>query len=252
MNVCSNDSIGLCYSCPNRHFRFCNSLLNCSSGEFDIHAVKPLSVPAKQFLYHQGEMNQALFILREGWFMLSRLSEDGKRQVFRIVLPGELLGFQLHLHDHATYSAIALVDSVVCRIPNIASLCATQPALTLCLASAIAGDMMLTEKYLTHITHRTARERIAFMVLELYHRLRRRQLNQRHSIHFPLKQEDIADMLGLTAIHVNRTLHALKEENLLDIHNHELTILNYNALCRLVVSEFEFEFEFLVTNSSWF
>ena len=104
--------------------------------------------------------------------------------------------------------------------------------------------MMLTEMYLTNVTHRSARERIAFMVLELYHRLRLRGLNKGYAIQFPLKQEDIADTLGLTAIHVNRTLHALKDEglleiHLLEIHKHELTILDYDALCSLVGSEFE-------------
>jgi CRP-like cAMP-binding protein len=244
MSIHANSSEGFCYQCPNRHFRFCNSLLNSGSGEFDAYAVKNKILAAKQFLYHQGDKDQELFILREGWVMLSRLSEDGKRQVFRSVLPGEILGFQQYLHDRAIYSAIALVDSVVCKIPNIISLCATQPELALSLASAAARDMMLTERYLTHISHRSARERIVFMVLELYHRLRQRLLNNSYSIQFPLKQEDIADMLGLTTIHVNRTLHALKDDGLLEIHKHELTILDYDALCLLV----EYELEALVTN----
>ena len=171
--------------------------------------------------------------------MLTRLSDDGKRQVFRSVLPGELIGFQQHLQDPAIYSAIALVDSVVCRVPNIVRLYSTKPELALSLASAEAGDMMLTEMYLTNVTHRSARERIAFMVLELYHRLRLRGLNKGYSIQFPLKQEDIADTLGLTTIHENRTLNALKDEGLLEIHKHELTILDYDDLCSLVVSEFE-------------
>jgi DNA-binding transcriptional regulator LsrR (DeoR family) len=55
----------------------------------------------------------------------------------------------------------------------------------------------------------------------------------------PLPQEDIADTLGLTTIHVNRTLHALKHEGLLEIHKHELTILDYAALCTLAGYEFE-------------
>lgn len=46
-------------------------------------------------------------------------------------------------------------------------------------------------------------------------------------------------MLGLTAIHVNRTLHALKDESLLETHKHELTILDYDALCSLAGDEFE-------------
>jgi CRP-like cAMP-binding protein len=239
MNFRSNGSRGPCYTCPNRHFHFCKNLLNISSTDFDAHAVKNLAFTAKQYLYHQGDINHELFVLREGWVMLTRLSYDGKRQVFRSVLPGELLGFQQHLQGPAIYSAIALLDSVVCRVPNIVRLYSTQPELALSLAAAEACDMMLTEMYLTNVTHRTARERIAFMVLELYHRLRRHGLNKGYSILFPLKQEDIADTLGLTTIHINRTLHAFKDEGLLEIHKHELTILDYDALCALVGSEFE-------------
>ena len=169
--------------------------------------------------------------------MLTRLSSDGKRQVFRSVLPGELLGFQQHLHSPAIYSAIALLDSVVCKVPNILTICSSRPEFGLSLAQLEACDMMLTEMYLTNIAHHSARERITFMVLELYHRLRRRDLNRGYTIQFPFKQEDIADTLGLTTVHVNRTLHALRDEGLLEIHKHELTILDYDALCTLAGSE---------------
>jgi CRP/FNR family transcriptional regulator, anaerobic regulatory protein len=210
----SNGSRGLCYTCPNQHFRFCKSLLNSSSTEFVAHDVKNLAFTAKQYLYHQGDMNNELFVLREGWVMLTRLSDDGNRHVFRSVLPGELLGFQQHLLGPTIYSAIALLDSVVCGVPNIVRLYSTQPELALSLATAEACDKMLTEMYLGNINHRSARERIAFMVLELYHRLRLRGLNKEYSIQFPLKQEDIADTLGLTTIHINRTLHAFRDEGL--------------------------------------
>jgi CRP/FNR family transcriptional regulator, anaerobic regulatory protein len=202
-------------------------------------AVKYLALTAKQYLYHQGDMSHELFVLQEGCVMLTRLSHDGKRQVFRSVLPGELLGFQQHLQGRSIYSAIALVDSVVCRVPNIVKVCSTEPEIGLSLASAVACDMMLTEMYLTNVSHRSAREKIAFMVLELYHRLRLRGLNEGHSIQFPLKQEDIADTLGLTTIHVNRTLHTFRDEGLLQIHKHELTILDYASFNSLVGSVFE-------------
>jgi len=239
MNFHSNDSRGYCHTCPNRHFHFCKSLLNSSSSELDVHAVKNLSFTAKQFLYHQGDVSSGLFVLRDGWVMLSRFSKDGKRQMFRSVLSGELLGFQQHLHGSATYSAIALLDSVICKIPNVASLCSTQPELALSLASAAVCDMILTESYLTHIAHRSAREKIAFMMIELYHRLKLRGLNKGYSIQFPLKQEDIADTLGLTTVHVNRTLHNFRDEGLLEIHKHELTILDYDTLSTLAGTEFD-------------
>jgi len=235
----SNGSTGLCYSCPNRYFRFCKSLLNGSSTELNAQAVKNLAVAAKQYLYHQGDVNQELFVLREGGVMLTRVSDDGKRQVFRSVLPGELLGFQQYFHGPAIYSAIALVDSVLCKVPNSVEHYSTQPELALSLAASEACDKMLTEMYLGNITHRNARERIAFMVLEIYHRLRLRGLNNGYTIQFPLKQEDIADTLGLTAIHVNRTLHAFKNEGVLQIHKHQLTILDYEFLYALAGSRFE-------------
>ena len=233
----SNSLKGACYHCPNQHFHFCKNMLDSSASEFNVHAVKHLVYLAKQYLYHQGDMNHDLLVLREGWVMLTRLSQNGNRQVFRSVLPGELIGFQYHNYAPATYSAIALLDTVVCKIPK--QWCATQPELSLNISLAVARDMFLTELYLTHITHCNARERIAFMVLELYHRLRDNGLNQGYSIQFPLRQEAIADTLGLTAIHVSRTLHAFREEGLLEIQQRELTILNYAALCRLAGSEFE-------------
>jgi CRP/FNR family transcriptional regulator len=235
----SNDFRELCYTCPTRDCCFCKQLLNIYPTELGAHTVKYPALTAKQYLYHQGDMNHGLFVLREGWVMLTRLSSDGKRQVFRSVLPGELLGFQQHLHGPAIYSAIALLDSVFCKVPNIVEVCSTQPELGLSLASAAACDMMLTEMYLTNVSHRNARERIAFMVLELYHRLMLRGLNKEYSIQFPLKQEDIADTLGLTTIHVNRTLHALRDEGVLQIHKHELTILDYDILYSLAGSTFK-------------
>ena len=118
----STGSRGLCYTCPNRDCCFCKKLLNIPSTEFDAHAVKYLAFTAKHYLYRQGDMNHDLFVLREGWVMLTRLSSDGNRQVFRSVLPGELLGFQQHLQGPAIYSAIALIGqcclqgSKYCRV----------------------------------------------------------------------------------------------------------------------------------------
>ncbi len=179
------------------------------------------------------------YVLREGWIQLTRISENGDRQVFRPVLPGELLGFQPDVKGSAIYSAVAALDSVICDIPNLVKMCLSEPELAMRVAWVAACDMVLTEMYLTHIAHRSARERIAFMALELYRRQELRGLNSGYSIQFPLTQKDIADTLGLTAIHVNRALQALREEGVLKIHNHKLTILNYDMLCSMVGSGLE-------------
>jgi len=214
-------------------------MVNFISQYCDSHSPRQFSLLAKKFLFRQGEELQDAYVLREGWIQLTRVSENGERQVFRPVLPGELLGVQPDSKGPAIYSAVAALDSVICDIPNLDTMCLSEPKLAMRVAWVAACDMVLTEMYLTNIAHRNARERIAFMALELYRRLAMRGLNEGYMIQFPLKQQDIADTLGLTAIHVNRALHVLREENVLTIHKHQLTILNYNKLCTIVGSDLE-------------
>ena len=207
--------------------------------EIDTHIIKQRTLPAKDYLFRQGEFYDGIYILQSGWMLLTRIEDSGKRQILRSILPGEVLGFQADHYGPAIYSAITVMDSLVCTIPSAIQLCTSHPALAMRLAWTSACDMLLTEMYLTKISQHSARERIAFMVLELFRRLKLLGLCNDSTIFFPLKQEDIAEMLGLTTIHVNRTLHAMKNEGLLSIHHHELIILNYEALDSLAGKDLE-------------
>ena len=160
--------------------------------------------------------------MREGWILLTNITEEGKRQIIRSVLPGDLLGVQPDLHGPAIYSAIALQNSIICCIPDFLKICSLHPELALKLVQAKACKTTLAELYMASIGHRNAREKVAFMTLELYQRLRYRGLNNGYTVPFPLRQKDIADTLGLTSVHVNRTLHKLEKENLLR-NAHEIT-----------------------------
>jgi len=202
--------------------------------ESEFHSPKEIRLTAKQYLYRQGDVQNAFYILIKGWFFLTTYSKQGQRQIIRSVLPGEILSLQLGENKPAIHSAIAVQDSVVCSIPDFIKMCTFHPELALKVVWVHAAESTLTELYMTYIAHRDAHEKIAFMALELYQRMTRLGLNNGYIIPFPLKQEDIADTLGLTAIHVNRTLHKLQEENLLSLHKHELTILNYEKLNDLV------------------
>jgi len=233
----ANSSITFCSNCPRNHFGLCPSIAKILSQESEFHSPKLVPLPAKQYLYHQGEQRHGLYILREGWVLLTTMTKLGKRQIIRSVLPGEILGSQPDLHGPALYSAIALQNSIVCTAPDLLKMCTAHPEIALKLVWAEACETTLTELYMTNIAHRDAREKIAFMILELYQRLKFRGINNGYIVPFPLSQEDIADTLGLTTIHVNRTLHKLRQENLISLHKHELTILDYEKLYTLVGME---------------
>ncbi len=233
-----NCAIDFCRHCPESHHGVCPSILKILT-QNNSHFPKQFSLSPGQYLYHQGEHHQEFYLLREGWILLTSITEEGKRQIIRSVLPGDLLGVQPDIHGPAIYSAIALQDSIICRIPDFLKICSLHPELALKLVQAEVCETTLAELYMTNIGHRNALEKVAFMALELYQRLKYRGLNNGYTAPFPLSQKDIADTLGLTSVHVNRTLNKLEKENLLSIHKHELTILDYEKLNTLVGMELQ-------------
>lgn len=235
----SNNPQKFCSVCSTSRFGICPTLIKILSEQLDAHSPRHFALPAKSYLYHQGDLTHENYILKEGWAMLSRLSKDGSRQVLRSVLPGDFLGFQPDLKGPHIDSAIALSDSVICVVPDLVKICHTHPELALRLVWVGACDLTLTEIYLASNAHKNAYERVAFMALELYQRLKLRNLNRGYTIQFPLSQEDIADALGLTVIHVNRTLKTLRKDGILKIKKHELTILDYDALFAMAGSQLE-------------
>lgn len=209
-------------------------MLKVLTQESSFHTPKQFSLKAKHYLYHQGDPHAQIYILLQGWVLLTQESEQGNRQIIRSVLPGDPIGIQPNLHGPYQYSAIALQDCIICIAPDFFTLCSHHPELALKLAWIEACVCTLTEIYMTNIAQRNALEKVAFMMLELFQRLKVRGLNKGNTVPFPLTQEEIADSLGLTAVHVNRTLQKLEHQKLLRLQRHELTILDYEKLNSLV------------------
>ena len=90
------------------------------------------------------------------------------------------------------------------------------------------------DRHLTAISRLDARERIGLFLLDIYDRLRRRELISRPTFNLPLTQEQIADHLGMTMVHVNRTLRRLREERLLMVANQVVIITDIDRLRAVV------------------
>src|SRR5207302_9527438 len=86
-------------------------------------------------------------------------------------------------------------------------------------AALMAETRWRMDRHMTAITRLDARERIGLFLLDIYDRLRRRELISRPTFNLPLTQEQIADHLGMTMVHVNRTLRRLREDRLVMVAN---------------------------------
>ena len=186
-----------------------------------------------QDVFSPSRQNEELYYLAEGWIALYDLLADGRRQILQFALPGALLGFQSGSETMATYGAQALTKATVWVIPVgvLDALMAEHPEIGMRVAWMIARDQSLTFDHLTSIGRRSARERIARLLLELFLRYRGQSPKcLTELMPLPLTQEHIADATGLTNVHVNRILGELRKQGIVRFHYRRLTILNLQKL----------------------
>ena len=107
-------------------------------------------------IYDQGEVCHELFTVIEGWGFQYTLLEDGRRQITRIVLPGDFIGYQADLNAPADHSAEALTDMNLCIFPrdNILSLFREHPELAVRMTWLLARDEGRTQEWMTSIGRR--------------------------------------------------------------------------------------------------
>lgn len=190
---------------------------------------------AGQDLLAQGEDSLDVYSVNSGWLFLYVLLADGRRQIVHFALPGALLGFA-PMDGRVTYGIQALTDASVCVLPRSDLMRAVrdQPHLAMRLAWLLAHDELLAYDHLTSVGRMTARERVAHLLLELFLRSQHRFPGQRgDEIDLPLTQIHIADALGLTAVHVNRTLRSLREAGMIQLHAGRLRVLDPRRMAAL-------------------
>ncbi|WP_353570123.1 Crp/Fnr family transcriptional regulator [Candidatus Albibeggiatoa sp. nov. BB20] len=224
-----------CSVCPVRQLNIFKQLPSELVDAIENYRTEQVTLPAKTFLYKQGEEHSNTYTLFSGWVMLYKTLDNGSRQILRYALPGDFLSFQADLNSPINHSAQVLTECSFCVFPrkSILQMFEHHPELASQIAWITARDMSLSHEYLVNIGRKNAKERMAYLFLDLYHRLCTQVEYQENTIPFPMTQEDIADTIGLTLVHVNRTLRSLREEGLVKLAHHQLTILDYATLASL-------------------
>lgn len=179
--------------------------------------------------------NGEIFVVESGWIYSSALLEDGRRQIVRLHFRGDLLGLDSLAFREAPDSITALTDAEICLIDRarLGALFAEQPRLAALLFAVRQVDRMNLTDRLVSLGRNSARGRVAAMLLQIANRLRLSKLSVDDGFALPLTQEEIGDLTGLTAVHVNRTMRVLSEQGLIARSGNMLRILQPDRLARV-------------------
>jgi CRP-like cAMP-binding protein len=201
--------------------------------------VRTLKVRKNKDVVISGNHYDCVYVNHDGWLARYKILHDGARQIMDFILPGQVFGLQACLFQRSLYSVVPITETTLSAIPFdvVDSVFERNIVLAKALFWSSAYEAAILGEHLIDTARRSAYERVSHLLLELFVRLNR--VNQTNGMTFsiPLTQELIADALGLTTVHVNRTLRALREDKLIAIHGRFFTILDFEALSLL--SDFE-------------
>jgi CRP-like cAMP-binding protein len=182
-----------------------------------------------------GKHYETLFINRDGWLSKYKILHSGDRQILDFILPGQIFGLQACLFNASLYSVATVTDVSLSAIPFdiIERMFERSPKLGKALFCSAAREAAILGEHLIDTARRSAYERISHLLLELFVRSRAAGLAENMSFQMPLTQELIGDAVGLTTVHVNRTLRLLRDDKLIAINGKRITILDFEAMSLL-------------------
>jgi len=195
-----------------------------------------LRLAAGQTLIRESQADSPLYTLLDGWAFRFKTLRDGRRQILNFLLAGDFIGVQQKMGDAAAYGVQTLTDALFCVFQHDAlwELHRKSPTMGFNITWLTAHEESLVDDTLLSVGRRSAEERIATLLILLFKRAAALQADGGAAgVPFPLTQQHIADGLGLSLVHTNKTLRKLERRGLHRIDEGRLHLCDTKALARL-------------------
>jgi len=186
----------------------------------------------REDIIREGEAPQAVNLILSGWACRYKHLEDGRRQIIALFLPGDLCGNPVFVLREMDHSIGTLTTAVVAQIarPRIEAMMLHRPRLTQALWWESLVGAAVQREWTVSLGQRDATERLSHLLCEIFLRLRAVGLAEGDRCDLPVRQAELADALGLSTVHVNRTLQELRAAKLIGLKGKTLTIPSLPAL----------------------
>jgi CRP-like cAMP-binding protein len=180
----------------------------------------------------EGDVPFSFFVLMRGMAYRYRLLPEGRRQILTFLIPGDFFDLDFFLLNEMDHSVRTIVPSGLAAIDRdiVIDVILRRPRIGAALWwSAMQENAMMRERVVT-LGRRNARSKLAYILCEFVWRLRAVGMAEDDEIRLPLTQADLADTLGLTAVHVNRILQGFRRDQLITLEQRRLTLRNFEML----------------------
>jgi len=228
-----------CEKCPLRQFECLREFTakelefvsNFKSGELNVEAGTSILL--------QSTNSAHLYTVLSGWAFRYKTLPDGRRQILNYAIPSDLIGLQGSVNDEMQHSVEALTDVMLCVFPRekLWDLYTNYPTLAFDITWIAAREEQILDEGLTSVGRRTAMERLAYLLLTMFQRAEEVGLTKGNSIQFPFTQQHVADTLGLSLVHTNKTLQRLHATKTMRWKERRFEILDREALAKLASYE---------------
>jgi CRP-like cAMP-binding protein len=197
--------------------------------------VQGIRADARVDLVSPGQHVDHALLVGEG--LLGRFDQmaDGARQITALHIPGDMCDLQSFVSPTAGWGITALGSTSIFQVPHagLRDLIAAHPALTLALWRDTVLDASILAKWVANVGRKSARARIAHLLCEMGIRKERAQLGDRRSYMLRMTQEQIGDAMGLTPVHVNRTLRTLSDAGVVTMQNYRVQAHDWDRLAEI-------------------
>lgn len=233
------NQVSPCPTCPRSNVGFCGAILgnlkttgSSETSAWQYHFV----IPASKQVLTSHEATPDIYVLCHGWAFRFLQLPDGRRQILHFLLPGDLFSISSIFQDRVHFAVKALTAIQVSAMKRaevqsriMLNVSTALPVIGRCCSAQSEGS----ERQIATLGLCSGEERIAYLFLHLMKRIAERSVIREDRYPFPLRQQHIADAVGLTAVHVSRILGTFRERGIVDLSNGVLEILNMRELQRL-------------------
>jgi CRP-like cAMP-binding protein len=176
-----------------------------------------------------------LYTVLSGWGFRYKLLSDGRRQILNYVVPGDLIGLQGSLMGEMQHSLEALSPMLLCVFERdqLPELYRDHPGLAYDITWLASREERMLDENLLSVGRRTAIERCAYLIAFIGMRAKSVGLNGDKPVRIPITQQHVADTLGLSLVHTNKTIRKLADRSLIAWRDGGCEIIEMDGLCSI-------------------